>query len=241
MVSGTKPGTERRAHARVVHSARAVLSTKHGEFVGDVLDVSVGGLGVTVDANIQPGEFVRVRLPLQPDADAQWIDPDAVVVRVANGSGSTTLGLSFHALADATQEQLAQHVEFALSDQAPLPETPTQRFTAKTRGDDPEAARQALRDAVAGPAAPSRSSAGSPFSGWLARIFGRRGRADDAPAASSGSKPQSSPQSGSKPNPAPIVGPRARKPTRDDLKGLIRASLEDVAEARQQEKSKKRS
>jgi hypothetical protein len=79
MVSGTKPATERRAHARVVHFAHAVLSTRRGEVVGDVFDVSVGGLGVTVEADIHPGEFVRVRLPLQPDTKSTP-EPKAPVV-----------------------------------------------------------------------------------------------------------------------------------------------------------------
>lgn len=231
MVSGTKPAAERRAHARVVHAARAVLSTSRGEVVGDVFDVSVGGLGVTVEADIQPGEFVRVRLPLQPDHDAEWIDPDAVVVRVAPGPGSSTVGLSFHALPDATQEQLAQHVELALREQAPLPETPTQRFIAKPRGEDPEAERQALRDAVAGSTSPPRGGPRSPMAGWLARIFGRRGRAEaptDTPASKSPSETK-----------APAVAPGPRKPTRDDLQGLIRASMEHVADERRRDKAKK--
>ena len=221
MVSGKNP-TERRAHARVTHVAQAVLSTGRGEFIGDVVDVSEGGLGVNVAANIHRGEFVRVRLPLRPHDDAHWIDPDAVVVRVTERAEHRTLGLSFHGLPAPMREQLAQHVEIALQEQAPLPETPTQRFIAKPRGEDPEAERQALRDAVVGTSsAPKPNQGGSTMGGWLARVFGRRAKSETPTAPKSARSPQTS------------------RPARDDLQGLIRASLEHVADAPPQDKATK--
>ncbi|MCR9160278.1 MAG: PilZ domain-containing protein [Nannocystaceae bacterium] len=236
MVSGNNPaaeGPERRTHARVLHTARAVLSTGRGEFVGDVVDLSVGGLAVNLAANVRPGEFVRVRLPLQPGDDTQWIDPDAVVVRVAEGPGYRTVGLSFHGLACGLREQLAEHVEVALQEQAPLPQTPTQRFTARPRG-DLDVERQALRDAVVGQS--SDPARGASVASWIARVFGRRAqRQTPAPAERPPPPEKTKATTAAK---APEEQTKARH-GREELQGLIRASLEHVAQGGTQGEGRK--
>ncbi len=180
MADRKTPDNERRAHPRVPHPTRAVLSTGRGELVADVFDVSVGGVGLDLEGDVHRGEFVRVRLPLQPEDDTEWVDPDAVVVRVKPNAktGRNTVGLSFHQLAADTKQEIAQRVAAA----APVPETPTQRFMAKPRGEDAEAARRALRDAVAGsPAPPRERRKPSAFVQRLSQLFARRSEPGRAP------------------------------------------------------------
>ena len=207
MASRMKPAAERRAYDRVPHSARAVISTAHGELAANVVDLSAGGLGVETTHPLVPGEFVRVRLPLGSDDGEVWVDPDALVVRVEPRPihGKTRAGLSFYDLPADTLRRLVDSMSPAR--RAPTPE-PMRPLPPRARA-DPAAERQALRDAVRPPP--------SGFLTVLANFFRRR--------AVSAHRERTRPEP-SKAPPAAPTPPAAR----GELRDLFRSALDDVDE-----------
>jgi|GEM_PF-2394638 len=164
MAPRKKPGIERRAFERVPHNTRAVLSTGRGELVADVLDVSVGGIGMEVSGPVHSGEFVRVRLPLRPTEDAEWIDPDALVVRAAPNpaTGKNSVGLSFFGLPPVTLQLIADRVSASLDASADGPPTPVALGPTPAATDTPAKAppaRLAARTPVRHPPTPRETPA----------------------------------------------------------------------------------
>ncbi len=192
MATTNTPNAERRAFERVPHHARAILSTGQGEVQAAVLDMSVGGLGLRTSGPVRCGEFVRVRLPLDPGDGRDWVDPDAVVVRVVPNpdTGMSTVGLAFCELSERIREQLADRVSAshlaaaararACSSGRVSPTAPAPGPGASTHASDEIAAeRQALRDLVVGAPPPARRrpsarSAPSRLFAALASAFGPR-------------------------------------------------------------------
>jgi len=115
--------TERRDFARAPHRASAVLATGHGDVPAEVVDVSVGGLGLRLTGTIFQGEFVRVRVQLPTKDGLTWFDPDAVVSRVQQGARAAAVGLRFVDPPSVLQRALAARVSAYLNG----PTTPTTR------------------------------------------------------------------------------------------------------------------
>lgn len=133
MAPPSQPTSDRRASARVPHRVRAVLSTRLGEVAAEVVDLSVGGVGVEITGELRASEFVRVLLPIAPEDDtSEWVDPDALVARVhgKTGSGRSRLGLSFFQLPPDTLRRIAACVAKRL-DEAPSAPTPAARAEPK--------------------------------------------------------------------------------------------------------------
>lgn len=165
MAPPSQPSSDRRAFSRVPHRVRAVLSTRHGEVTAEVVDLSVGGLGVEITGELRNNDFVRILLPLAPDDDSsEWVDPDALVTGVhgTTASGQTRLGLSFFQMPKATLRRIAAIVAKRLEEQpkvrdtapAPEPKRPTPAATVP-----PPASKATTRELpkVAPAAIPARS------------------------------------------------------------------------------------
>lgn len=202
MAPAQKQALDRRAFTRVPHPARAVFSTGRGELEATVVDLSVGGVQLEVRGALEPGEFVRVRLPLSPGDETSWVDPGALVARsrTHGHGGACTVGLSFLGLSPAVLRRLsnrvaeglsakhaiagaraAQRAEPGTTNRAPkkMPASAksaprdAQRITATT-GSEPLNHSAPAPSANEPPGGPDKRSRSSGVAQILARLFGRR-------------------------------------------------------------------
>lgn len=240
MASPDKQALDRRAFARAPLGTRAVITTGRGEVAANVVDISVAGLRLEVATPLHRGEFVRIRMPLCPEEDGCWIDPDALVVRSEPDlvTGGSKVGLSFVDLPSTTLRMLSKRVAKSLgeeraSNDAPLAHAPAAPAAdpraSRTRDHKPTPASQEPspppRPAAGADSeqiglepmphpAPADSEAPKPtsFGRLLARLFGRR-RAPDPPPEPPAEPPTAAPE-------APL--------SRAELRDLFRSAVADV-------------
>lgn len=210
MAPPSQPNSERRASARVPHRVRAVLSTRLGEVTAEVIDLSVGGLGVEITGELRASEFVRVLLPIAPEDDtSEWVDPDALVARVhgKSGSGRSRLGLSFFQLPPDTLRRIAECVAKRVDEPQP---TPRQAAPAKPKRPTPAAT-------IAAPEASKATTRELP-------------KARPVATTTQGATPSGSPRPAPKaaPTPDPARAPKAKQEPRTPPLHIPRTSAREL-------------
>lgn len=111
LVSSSKPSRRSESRRFVRVDCQAVRASDFRRVGGQVLDLSLSGMRVAPESEVDIGEQLLVSFQISGNPDGigegPWIDAEATVVHQAEQDGRVELGLSFDELSDESRQILA--------------------------------------------------------------------------------------------------------------------------------------